>query len=204
MQEIWKSLKGTVECGDNYEVSNLGKIRSIEYIDRRGYTRKPRILNLIPTDDGYLRTHLMSSRDKSKKRKGYLAHRLVALAFIPNPHNKPEVNHKDGDKHNNHVDNLEWVTTSENVTHSHKVLSHGGDKLSEKDKEWIRSNYKPYDSPYTYKSLAEMFRVSIQTINFTINGRRGDNYLSLLHVIGYPTQKIHTNRICHLRIVYDF
>lgn len=167
MQEIWKSLKNIVECGDNYEVSNLGRVRSIEYIDNRGYLRKSRMLKLIKDSKGYLRTSLTLK----KKRKWYNVHRLVALAFIPNPENKPEVNHIDGNKENNCVNNLEWVTSSENAKHAHSVLAHGGDKLSEKDKQWIKDNYEPYGK-YTYKSLAEMFNVSIQTINFTINGRK--------------------------------
>jgi hypothetical protein len=63
---------------------------------------------------GYL---VVNIRTNNKRSPCYI-HRLVAQAFIDNPENKPEVNHKDGNKHNNHVDNLEWVTNQENITHS--------------------------------------------------------------------------------------
>jgi hypothetical protein len=67
---------------------------------------------------GYLRTSVY----ENGKHKNVSIHRLVAMAFVPNPENKPEVNHKDGDKTNNHADNLEWVTGVENKRHCREVL----------------------------------------------------------------------------------
>lgn len=67
---------------------------------------------------GYLKVKL----NKNSKSKWFLVHRLVAQAFIPNPENKPQVNHKDGNKFNNCVENLEWNTNSENQLHSYRIL----------------------------------------------------------------------------------
>lgn len=117
--EIWKSLKGIVENGDNYEISSHGNIRSI---DRISGGKKPRkikgktIKKQINTT-GYYDVILW----KDGKGKHQSIHRLVAKAFIENKQNKKEVNHKDGNKLNNHVSNLEWVTPSENIIHAYKT-----------------------------------------------------------------------------------
>lgn len=65
--------------------------------------------------NGYLRITL---KHYGKKQKSHRVHRLVALEFIPNPNKKPQINHKDGNKSNNHIDNLEWVTCKENIKHA--------------------------------------------------------------------------------------
>lgn len=105
MEEYWKDVVG---YEDLYLVSNLGRIKTL-------YKRKyGSIINVYINQQGYCFVRL----NKNKKRTGLLLHRLVAKAFIPNPENKPQVNHKDGNKQNNKVDNLEWVTSSENMKHS--------------------------------------------------------------------------------------
>ena len=104
--EIWKPIEGT---DGMYEVSNTGKVRSLNYLGR-GITKE-----LKPwKNGGYRRINLIVAG----KKKNFLLHRMVAEAFIPNPDNKPEVNHKDGDKWNNSVANLEWATRRENITHA--------------------------------------------------------------------------------------
>lgn len=88
-------------------------------------TDKNKIQSPFITNNGYLRVCLSFNG----KRKKYLIHRLVAEYFIPNPYNYPEVNHKDGNKFNNKVTNLEWVTAKENVIHSYDhSLNHSGEK----------------------------------------------------------------------------
>lgn len=87
------------------------------------YSRKSnngKVIKLKPqkTWKGYLRVHLRNNNGPRHKP----IHRLVAEAFIPNPDNKPEVNHKDGNKKNNYVGNLEWCTGSENMRHAFDVL----------------------------------------------------------------------------------
>jgi HNH endonuclease/NUMOD4 motif len=116
--ETWKTIKGH----EGYEISSLGRLkakeRKVYYKDGRVGVFKERVHKPMTTKKGYYKYHL-SSNKKEGYRTGKLAHRLVAEAFIPNPKDKPQVNHKDGNKKNNDVSNLEWATNSEN--HQHKL-----------------------------------------------------------------------------------
>ena len=89
-----------------YQVSNLGRVKSLNY----KCTKEEKILKPKVCKKGYLMVGLY----KEGKRRYYLVHRLVAETFIDNPEDKPQVNHKDEDKTNNKVENLEWVTSKEN------------------------------------------------------------------------------------------
>lgn len=105
--EEWRAIEGT---NGMYEVSNTGKVRSNNYLGH-GVTKeiKPHVKK-----SGYVELRIYING----KRKSCRLHRLVADAFIPNLENKPQVNHKDGNKQNNYVDNLEWSTASENIRHA--------------------------------------------------------------------------------------
>lgn len=105
--EEWKIINDTT----NYEISNSGRVRNI---------KTGRILKGRLSKSGYLQVNLTTK--ETLKQKNYYIHRLVAIYFIENPENKREVNHKNGDKINNHVENLEWVTSSENQKHKHSIL----------------------------------------------------------------------------------
>lgn len=102
MGEIWKDIKGYEGL---YQVSNLGNVKSLHY----NHTNENRLL-YKDTNKGYLRCII--------KGKHYSIHRLVAQAFIPNPHNLSQVNHINGEKSDNRVENLEWVTAKENTNHA--------------------------------------------------------------------------------------
>ena len=106
---------------------------------------------------GYLRIHT--------KVGTYSVHRLVALAWIPNPNNKPQVNHKDGNKLNNIVDNLEWVTNQENRIHAVKNNLSSA-RLTTQQVEEIRRLYET--GKYTYHQLGKMYNVSYSTIGYLI------------------------------------
>ena len=98
--ENWKFINA------NYEVSDKGNIKSVNY---RG-TGKSAIRKQSISKNGYMRVILSDNG----KNKTYFVHRLVAAAFIPNPENKPCIDHIDGNRANNHADNLRWVTVKEN------------------------------------------------------------------------------------------
>ena len=113
MEEIWKDIKNYEGL---YQVSNLGQIRRIKFINNITEKDKITIISQGFQNSGYLKVCLY----KNDKMKNKLVHRLVAETFIPNPNNLPFVNHKDGNKQNNKVDNLEWCTQSENMKHAYK------------------------------------------------------------------------------------
>ena len=106
MTEIYKDIK---DLEGLYQVSNFGQILSLNY-HRSG---KPRLLKPDTIRNGYLKVLLY----KDGKKKKFLVHRLVAEAFIPNPDNLPCVNHKDEDKTNNSVENLEWCSHEYNINY---------------------------------------------------------------------------------------
>lgn len=126
MEEIWKDIK---DCEGRYQISNIGRVKSLarDVVCGMGnVVRFPeRILKPQNTTDGYFGVNIKIN-GKYRLRK---IHRFVAQAFIPNPNDLPQVNHIDGNKLNNSVENLEWVTPHENILHSWKVglsTSHDG------------------------------------------------------------------------------
>lgn len=102
--EIWKTIPDTFNL---LEVSNCGRVRSL----MRG---KPCVLKTQINRKGYHKIRVTIKRI----RKSYSVHRLVAQAFLDNPDNLPQVNHKDGNKNNNSVENLEWINNKDNAHHA--------------------------------------------------------------------------------------
>lgn len=118
MKEIWKDIEGYEGI---YQVSNLGRIKSF---DRHRKTMgegirlvKGKIIKHVKKGIGYAQVTLC---DNNAIKKSVLVHRIIATAFIPNPDNLSQVNHKDSNRCNNTIDNLEWVSSRENQTHRYK------------------------------------------------------------------------------------
>lgn len=125
-KEVWKDIK---DYEGLYQVSNMGRVKSLERTVRngRGYykTVSEKIKKGKDNGHGYLQVSLC----KDGRKKWYRINRLVAQAFLPNPNNLPIINHKDEDKYNNHMDNLEWCSHSYNNTYNDRAKK-AGKKLS--------------------------------------------------------------------------
>ena len=139
---------------DDYEITEEGEVINIRW--------GRRIVKPQPNGKGYMRVHIAG--------KMYFVHRLVAEKYVPNPNNLPQVNHKDGDKKNNAVNNLEWVSNCDNRHHAVKngLQIHGEKcpwaKLKVEDVKFIR-NHTEIDR----RVLAQKFGVSLRTISDIIN-----------------------------------
>lgn len=103
-----------------YVASEDGTIYGVERVINNG--TGVRKINIRVIKGGIYIGYRRMCLTKNRGKRNFFAHRLIALTFIPNPENKPQVNHKDGDKLNNSVSNLEWCTGSENEKHSYDVL----------------------------------------------------------------------------------
>ena len=110
MKEIWKDIK---DFEGLYQVSNLGNVRRIKFINNK--IEKEKITMLKPNKNIYLQ--VMLCKNGKTKRKN--VHRLVAETFIDNPNNYDCVNHKDENKHNNSINNLEWCTRIYNMNYGY-------------------------------------------------------------------------------------
>lgn len=178
----WRNIIGF----DNYQVSESGDVKSIDHFSEYECNgkmikrlQKGKTLAKGIHGTGYIVYVLMSNENKKTLR----AHRIVAKAFIKNENSlKNVVNHKDGNKHNNHYSNLEWVTMQENNIHAYETnLKQGKNialsvlsktNLTIEDIRFIRSNYKAYDPKFGAKPMAEKFKTTKSTISEIANYKR--------------------------------
>lgn len=169
--EIWKDVIG---YEDIYQISNLGRLKALPrvwYSGKNGCVKKEKPEQImkcrLAKNTGYCLVKLI----KNGNEKHVYIHRLVAEAFIPNPNNLPQVNHKDGNKENNCVSNLEWVTAKENIIHAEKMKFRKPRKeykekitLTQDEIKWIRENYIPRDKNFGGAALSRKFNVDRSVI----------------------------------------
>lgn len=159
MTEQWKDL--SVVDFPNYEVSNLGKVRNI---------RTKKLTN--PGIGGiYKDRHYIQLYSSQKGHKCYTLHRLVALAFIENPHNYPDIDHIDGNSLNNCTNNLQWMPHQANAAKSFGGHKNRAAKLSPEDVQYIRTNCIKGHKTLGCSAFARALGVSPQTINGVVNFR---------------------------------
>lgn len=164
--EIWKDV---IDFEGTYQVSNFGRVKRI--IDSRGNSRETIMYRFIDVI-GYPKVLLTTK--ETGKRKAYTVHRLLAKAFILNPENKPQINHKDSNRANCHIDNLEWVTNSENQLHAFKAgtqvvlkgQDNGAAKLTEEQAIEI------FNSPASKYSLAKKYSITRRIVRLIKEKKR--------------------------------
>ena len=155
-----------ISINTNYSIDENGNVRN----DKRGTFVKP---YNNKAGRGYLYVCLYNGHIK---QGAYGIHRLVAQAFIPNPDNKPQVNHKDGNTMNNHVSNLEWVSPLENVIHACKVLKvmAGYSNANKKRERPIKQiDMKTNEIVAVYKSANEAGRQTGINVSYIVNCANG-------------------------------
>ena len=173
--EVWKDVKGYKGL---YQVSNLGRVKSLDRKidvkakDKKKHKRKYKETILKQCDNGnvYLYVNLYKNKKVCRKR----VNRLVAIAFLDNPNNYPIVNHINGIKTDNRLENLEWVTHQENILHA---IDNGmiDVKIPEKTAKFIRDRYDENDIRYTAKAFAVRFGISESYVKSIANGDSRNN-----------------------------
>jgi hypothetical protein len=161
MIEEWKAISG---YDGIYEISSFGRVKSLSRVVY--YGKRSRITkSIIMKPSSHRQGYELVSLSINNKRKTFLVSRLVAFEFISNPRELKEVNHIDGNKENNRVDNLEWVTAKENVNHSFRIGLHksrrgegnSNSKLSLKNVIEIRKMLK---NKTKHSAIAKKYQIS--------------------------------------------
>ena len=170
--EIWKDIIGYEGI---YQISNLGRVKRLagKCLAKAGKYRtvSESILTCFPNKTRYNYLYVNLNNNGIKQ---FRVHRLVAIHFIPNPNNLPQVNHIDGDKNNNSINNLEWCTRSENSQHAYDtglkkpytgIKDHGNNKFAD---EW----YELFNQGMSLRKIGRQYNVDHHTVLRTINKRK--------------------------------
>ena len=170
IQEEWLPCP---DYEDSYEVSNLGRVRSVDRVSgSRPGIIKGKVLKPFLNRRKYLEVNLF----KNSKSIPKIIHRLVAKAFLDNPENKSQVNHKDGNKLNNSISNLEWFTNSENQKHAYRLglqpsrigENNSNTKITDKDVTLLK---QLYNSGMSIIEVSNSMNISVSIIRQIIYGR---------------------------------
>ena len=176
MREEWRPVVGYEGL---YEVSNMGRVRSVKRTvwDSRGYYKiiQERIRKPRKNNNGYLQVFL----HKEGKRKNCTIHRLVAQAFLPNPDNLPEVNHKDENPLNNNINNLEWCTRKYNQNYGTRNIR-AGKSISKTNTNNPKLSKALTNNPKLSKSVIAISKVSGLIVEFS-SIREAERQLGISH-----------------------
>lgn len=152
MEEIWKDIK---DYEGLYQISNLGRIKSLRY-------NKERLLTPIKNNKtNYIHINLC----KHKVNKTHYIHRLLGCAFVDNKDNKPHINHKNGVRDDNRIENLEWVTPKENHIHKYYTLNYKQHRRRHTEEEVLKIREIYNNNKVSQIKLVEIFNSNRATIN---------------------------------------
>ena len=169
-EEIWKEVPGYEGL---YEVSNLGRVKSCKKTVIRSNGRKISFPEKIMKPSVNHKGYLIIDLRKNGKRSGGFVHRLVGKDFIDNPFNKEQINHKNGNKEDNCVQNLEWVTNQENMAHAYKSLGRTNKAASESRKRIVEQLNGDGSIVNIFESIKEAYeKTGINNISAVCRGVR--------------------------------
>jgi hypothetical protein len=156
MEQIIEEWRPIAEFDGEYEVSNLGRVRSMKKY--RGQTGRIMPQTQQPSGRNGERRYFAVMFSRNNKNYCRKVHRLVAEAFIPNPDNLPQINHKDGNRANNQVSNLEWCTAKENAIHSWRTGLAKPHAPSAEARQWLHDLWvgKPKSAEHRAKIIAAL------------------------------------------------
>lgn len=178
--EIWKPVRLPIDLTSRYEISSEGRLKRLGYFTKQKKLFKPDLILSISKAGRYLKVSI--------KHKGSYhnisIHRLVCYAFHPNPENKPQVNHKNANKHDNRADNLEWATQSENIQHAQSlgILKYAKPKQPKKKQGRVagfKGAYKKIIDTNTgkiYESVQELSKITGMHFKTLRRGLSGERY----------------------------
>jgi len=201
-KEKWKDIPG---YDGDYQVSNLGMVRSWKSGNGIGFSDTPKIMRQCLDSNKYLVVNLTSMGDQKVHR----VHRLVAKSFVPNPDNKRCVNHKLGIKTFNWAVNYEWCTSSENNQHAYdnqlKIAKGGEDSHNAKltNDDVLEIVELRQDTDKTYNQIGELFGVHDSVISDIMNGKLWSHITGIQKSSSDQRKKLSKNDVLDIVTAYN-